>query len=154
MQLQSADDVAVAMEGCLGTRVARLQRTVGRRFDQALRPLGLSMAQLELLAWLKGQDAPVRPSELAGIMAVERSTMSRNLAVLERQGWVATVTASSTGRSMAVALTAAGSEKLREAGQTWAVVQRETETLLGPDAAATIKGWVAAVRGQSGPFSD
>ena len=146
MQLKTADDVAAAMEGCLGTRVARLQRTVGRRFDQALRPLGLSMAQLELLAWLHMQGGPVRPSDLAEIMAVERSTMSRNLAILERRRWVVTAMTSSTGRSMAVALSPEGREKLREAGQTWAAVQGETEALLGPDAAATITKWVAAVR--------
>lgn len=87
---------------CLGTRVSRLHRVVARRYDQALRPLGLSIAQMEILSYLVLDDAPARPAELAGMLLAERSTVSRNLAALQERGWVATSTTSATGRSMAV----------------------------------------------------
>lgn len=132
------------MQACLGTRVARLQRQVGRRFDAALRPLGLTMAQLELLAWLEGHATPVKPGHLADAMAVDRSTMSRNLALLGRHGWVETASTSPTGRTMTVTMTAAGASTLAAAGAAWAAPQADMVERLGGTAIATLNTWLTA----------
>lgn len=138
------DEAAELMRGCLGTRVARLQRVVGRRFDLALRPLGLTLSQLEVLAALQLWAEPARPGEIAEVLHVERSTMSRNLALLERDGRVVPVSTSPSGRSMTVSLTAAGRRTLAEANSLWAGVQADLLDLLGPKAPATLQTWVAA----------
>ncbi|CAA9475332.1 MAG: hypothetical protein AVDCRST_MAG02-4072 [uncultured Rubrobacteraceae bacterium] len=127
---------------CLGTRVGRLHRAVGRRFDGALRPLGLTMPQMEILASLVPQDAPVRPSELAEVLMAERSTVSRNLAALGERGWVEAAEISPTGRSMAFAATPEGERVFASARTAWAEAQASVMRSLGPEAPATIDAWL------------
>ena len=127
---------------CLGTRVGRLHRVVARRFDGSLRPLGLTMPQVEILAALVLHDAPVRPSELADVLLVERSTVSRNLAAMRDRGWVETAEVSPTGRSMAFAPTPAGTQILASAQTAWAEAQASLVASLGPETAATLDAWL------------
>ena len=104
---------------CLGVRVGRLQRLVGRRFDQALRPLGLSISQMEVLSALTIMQTSLRPGELAAALSIERSTMSRNLALMEKHGLVETTETSPTGRSTKIGITALGSQTLADATTAW-----------------------------------
>lgn len=127
---------------CLGTRVGRLHRVVARRFDGALRSLGLTMPQAEILASLVLQGAPVRPSELAEVLLAERSTVSRNLAAMRDRGWVETAEVSPTGRSMAFATTPAGARVLASARTAWAEAQASVVGSLGPETAATLDAWL------------
>ena len=127
---------------CLGTRVGRLHRAVARRFDGALRPLGLTMPQMEILAALVLQDAPVRPSELAQVLMAERSTVSRNLAALRDRGWVEVAEVSPTGRSMSFVATLEGTRVLASARTAWAEAQASVVGPLGPGSPATIDAWL------------
>ena len=127
---------------CLGTRVGRLHRAVARRFDGTLRPLGLTMAQAEILASLVLHDAPVRPSELAEVLLAERSTVSRNLAALRDRGWVEAAEVSPTGRSMAFAATPKGARVLASAREAWAEAQASVMGSLGQGSPATIDAWL------------
>ena len=127
---------------CLGTRVGRLHRVVARRFDGALRPLGLTMPQAEILASLVLRGEPVRPSELAEVFLAERSTVSRNLAAMRDRGWVETAEVSPTGRSMAFAATPAGARVLASAQAAWSEAQASVAGSLGPGAPATIDAWL------------
>lgn len=127
---------------CLGTRVGRLHRAVARRFDGALRPLGLTMSQVEILASLVLHDAPVRPSELAEVLMAERSTVSRNLAALRDRGWVETVEASPTGRSMSFVATSEGTRVFTSAQTAWSEAQASVVGSLGPETAATLDTWL------------
>ena len=139
-----ANELAVAMQaGCLGTRVGRLQRLVARRFDQELRPLGLSVPQLEVLSALMLCAAPVKPSDLAGWLCIERSTMSRNLGLLEQRGLVKTSETSPTGRSLRVEITAAGTDALAEAEGAWSAAQHAVRDIVGDDAASILDTWLA-----------
>ena len=89
---------------CLGVRIGRQNRLVRRRFERALGPLGLSIAQMEVLGALVVNDSSLRPADLAQWLAVERSTMSRNLAHMEKRGYVRTTATSPTGRSQRVTI--------------------------------------------------
>lgn len=131
---------------CLGTRVGRLHRAVARRFDGALRPLGLTMPQMEILAALVLHDAPVRPSELAEVLLAERSTVSRNLAALRDRGWVEAAEVSPTGRSMAFAATPEGERVFASARAAWAEAQASLMGSLGPETAATLDAWLDGLR--------
>ena len=139
-----AGELAAAMQaGCLGVRVGRLQRLVARRFDQELRPLGLSLPQLEVLSALVLCAAPVKPSDLAGWLAVERSTMSRNLALLGQRGLVKASETSPAGRSLRVEITPAGSDALAEAEGAWNAAQHAVRDVVGDDAASIMDNWLA-----------
>ncbi len=142
-QIDEARQFADTMRrSCLGTRVGRLHRVVARRFDGALRPLGLTMPQVEILASLVLQDAPVRPSELAEVLMAERSTVSRNLAALGDRGWVEAAEVSPTGRSMAFAATPEGERVFASAREAWSEAQASVVGSLGPETAATLDAWL------------
>lgn len=144
-QLEPSSLAEMMRTRCLGSRVARLQRQIGRRFDQALAPLGLTMAQVELLAALELIGAPVVPSTLASALSVERSTISRNLALLEERELIEVAERTPTGRARTVALTAAGRERLVGSSEAWAAAQRDAEAALGTQAPSQIDHWLEAL---------
>jgi DNA-binding MarR family transcriptional regulator len=129
---------------CLGVRITRLQRVVSRCYTDALRPLELTTAQLEILSVLAVVGAPIKPTALAAEMCVEKSTLSRNLALMTEHGWLAT-TPSPTGRAMAVELTADGTAMLASARAAWTKAQAALVATLGAGAIATLDGWLASL---------
>jgi DNA-binding MarR family transcriptional regulator len=150
---QEALDLASAMrDGCLGVRIGRLHRMVARRFDQALRPLGLSLPQLEVLGVLMLRG-PLKPAAVAEAMAVERSTISRNLSLMEQRGWIV-LESSPSGRAMSAAITDHGIEVLAEARTAWAAAQMDTVNVLGSEAPPHIDTWLEALTEVSPPKPD
>ncbi len=140
---QNVDGLATEMaELCMGLRVSRLHRMIARRFEQALRPVGLSLPQLEVLSTLTAIGSAVAPRVLADWLALERSTMSRNLATLERDQLVTTVERSPTGRCMSVAITEDGRRALGAAERSWREVHDELRHALGDDVATVIDAWL------------
>ncbi len=133
---------ATIRAGCLGTRVGQLHRLVDRHFELHLRPLGLSVPQLEVLTALTLMAGPVKPSMLANTLGMERSTVSRNLAVLQSRGWVEPAEISTTGRSMSVRITHEGSARLSAAGDAWTAAQAALVATLGDDAAQCLDTWL------------
>ncbi len=144
--MDPAWDLADAMRSeCLGTRIGRLHRVVARRFEQALRPFGLSIPQMEILSYLVLRDEPARPSEVAEELRTERSTVSRNLAALQHRDWVEVASASATGRSMTIAITPDGAAALVAARAAWAEAQELVRDQLGRDAPDVVDAWLAAL---------
>ena len=81
-----ADDLAAEVAGaCLGMRVARLHRVVARLYEQALQTAGLTQPQMEVLTTLISAAGPVRPTALAARLMLERSTIGRNLALMQKK---------------------------------------------------------------------
>lgn len=141
-----ASRLAGAMrEQCLGVRVGRVHRLVSRAYENALRPVGLSLPQMEVLTTLTVVARPIRPTELADLLAIDRSTMSRNLSLLERNGWVETADTSPTGRSLSVRITDAGTTQLAAAEKAWRHAQQTVLSALGPDALPTLDSWLGAL---------
>jgi len=97
-----------ARGACLGMRVGRLHRIIARVYEQALQTAGLSLPQMEILTELASAPGPVRPAALAARLKVERSTVSRNLTVIQKRGWVTVVESSPTGRAMSVTINDTG----------------------------------------------
>jgi len=63
---------------------------------------------MEILTELVSAPGPVRPAAMAARLKVERSTVSRNLALIQKRGWVTVVESSSTGRAMSVTINDTG----------------------------------------------
>ncbi len=127
---------------CLGVRIGRLHRLVVRRYDQHLRDTGLSIPQIEILSALHLIPEPIKPSDLAGHLGIERSTMSRNLSVLADKNLVTASRTSPTGRAQRITITSAGRRALRDAGRAWAAAQASVRAALGADAAGLIDRWI------------
>ena len=129
-------------QGCLGVRAGRLHRLISRRFEQALRPLGLSLPQMEVLSALTLWGEPAKPADLADVLSIERSTMSRNLSLMQARGLVEATDTSPTGRSMAVTVTAEGTRALSRAHQSWKDTQASLVAQVGADTPAVLSGWI------------
>ena len=150
-----ADDLAAEVaDACLGMRVARLHRVIARRYEQALQTAGLSQPQMEVLASLIIAAGPVRPAALAARLMLERSTLSRNLALMQKKGWVAVAETSATGRAMSVTITNAGAAAFTSADSAWRRAQADAARMLGPDAAPTLDHWLGSAAATLASRSD
>ena len=127
---------------CLGMRVARLHRIVARVYEQALQTVGLSLPQMEILTTLISATGAVRPTALAGSLMLERSTVSRNLALMKERGWVTAVETSPTGRAMSVTITDTGVAAFTRANAAWRSAQTSAAAILGPAAASLLDRWL------------
>jgi DNA-binding MarR family transcriptional regulator len=120
---------AAARETCTANNLRKATRAVTSLFDDALRPAGLRISQLSILIALAlAEEATV--SKLAGLLALERTTMTRNLAPLERRGLVETV-AGADARHRVLRLTAKGKAALARALPVWKRVQDRVVAGLG-----------------------
>jgi DNA-binding MarR family transcriptional regulator len=133
------------VEECLGTRIARLHRQISRRFDAELRQFGLTLPQFEVLSELVVFGAPARPSDIAGWLDLERSTVSRNLDVLVQRGFLQVAETSATGRTTRVALTEAGYGAVAEAGPAWSGAQAWINDAFGAGSIDVLDQWLAAL---------
>ena len=113
---------------CLGYRTRKLARTVTRLYNDRLRPLGLNLTEMNLLAAIAAQGA-VQPARLGRAMALEKSTLSRNSSRLVDRGWVE-IRDHPDGRGVLLALTARGNEMLLRAVPAWKHAQRRAQSLV------------------------
>jgi DNA-binding MarR family transcriptional regulator len=127
---------------CLGMRVSRLHRVVARVYEQELQTAGLSLPQMEILTVLVTAAGPVRQAALAAKLRAERSTVSRNLALMQKRGWVTVVETSPTGRAMSVTITGTGTAAFTRATTAWRSAQTTAARLLGPDAVSVLDQWL------------
>jgi DNA-binding MarR family transcriptional regulator len=103
---------------CLCLAAQRAARALARRFDLALRPVGLTNGQFSLLNALN-QAKPPALGRIAEFLAMDRTTLTAALKVLERQGLVTTVPDATDRRSRRLMLTDAGHERLAAAIPLW-----------------------------------
>jgi DNA-binding MarR family transcriptional regulator len=93
-----------------------------------LRPLGLNLAEMNLLAAIAAQRA-VQPAKLGRAMALEKSTLSRNTSRLVDRGWVE-IRDHPDGRGVLLALTARGNQMLLRAVPAWTKAQQQAQSLV------------------------
>src|SRR5262245_22027722 len=72
---------------CFALRVQLLNRVITRIYDDALRPLGLTMNQLGILAVL-AKMTEAQPGDIGEFLQMEKSTVSRNVQRMCEQKWV------------------------------------------------------------------
>ena len=113
---------------CLGYKTRKLARAVTRLYNDRLRPLGLNLTEMNLLAAIAAQGS-VQPARLGRAMALEKSTLSRNSSRLVERGWVE-VRDHPDGRGVLLAVTARGNEMLLRAVPAWKQAQQQAQSLV------------------------
>jgi DNA-binding MarR family transcriptional regulator len=103
---------------CLCLRVQRASRAIGRRFDEALRPVGLNNWQFTLLVMLN-RPSPLTVNGLAEELGMDRTTITKNLKPLERRGLLEIRQDEEDARVRRIVLTNAGGALLAEAFRHW-----------------------------------
>jgi DNA-binding MarR family transcriptional regulator len=116
---------------CLCLHVQRAARALGRRFDEALRPFGLTNGQFSLLMSLNRPEPPSM-APVASLLAMDRTTLTAALKPLERRGLVKVSQDPSDRRSRTLTLTVKAHNLLAEALPVWERTHRQVEELI-PD---------------------
>jgi DNA-binding MarR family transcriptional regulator len=106
--------------------VQRAARALGRRFDEALRPVGLTNGQFSLMMSLNRPEPPGM-SAVAHLLAMDRTTLTAAVKPLERRGLVAVTRDPSDRRGRLLSLTPKGEALLAEAVPIWERIHREVE---------------------------
>ena len=100
-----------------------------RFYDGALAPSGLKATQLTMLGAI-AISGPVRMSELADMVVLDKTTLTRNLKLLEAGGLVA-IAAGEDRRERVASLTRPGRDALERALPLWREAQRRVVEHLG-----------------------
>jgi DNA-binding MarR family transcriptional regulator len=132
--MSNREDVSVAFthhvrDNCLCLHVQRAARALARRFDEALRPVGLTQGQFSLLTSIN-RTAPPTIGVVATLLALDRTTLTANLKPLERRGLVRVKVDREDKRSRRLILTPKGLATLAAAAPIWKRAHAEAERLL------------------------
>ena len=129
---------------CACFNLRKATRAVTRMFDTALQPLSLRATQFTILAAVAQQE-PIQITELADILVMDRTTLSRDLGPLEKQRWVR-IEPGEDRRTRVVELTVHGRDLLEQALPAWKRTQEKVVSGLGPgDFEVLLKGLSATV---------
>jgi DNA-binding MarR family transcriptional regulator len=118
---------------CLAAR--RRAREITRHFEARLRRHGLRATQFSILASL-ALAGPTPMGELADLLGLERTTLTRGAARLEQSGWIG-FERSGDRRERPLRLTASGRRKLESAYPAWKAAQDSVTGKFGDTLLAT-----------------
>jgi DNA-binding MarR family transcriptional regulator len=119
---------------CLCLHVQRAARALARRFDEALRPVGLTNGQFSLLMSLN-RPVPAGMASVANLLAMDRTTLTAALKPLERRGLLKVFPDPADRRSRLLKLTPEGTEVLSSAVPIWDKTHKEVEAGMDSPAA-------------------
>ncbi|HTT32064.1 MAG TPA: MarR family winged helix-turn-helix transcriptional regulator [Methylomirabilota bacterium] len=114
---------------CLCLHVQRAARALARRFDEALRPVGLTNGQFSLLVSLN-RPKPPGMTAVASLLAMDRTTLTAALKPLRRRGLIRVVADPEDRRGRLMILTAKGRKALARAIPIWKKTHAAVEALL------------------------
>lgn len=129
---------------CLCLAAQRAARSLARRFDEALKPAGITSGQFSLLMSLNRPEPPTIGS-VAGLLAMDRTTLTANLKPLERRGMIELVADEKDGRSRRIRLMDAGMAALNAALPIWIDTHADIDEKLGDDEATRLRSGLRAV---------
>ncbi|UXO84327.1 MarR family winged helix-turn-helix transcriptional regulator [Brucella intermedia] len=114
---------------CLCLHVQRAARALARRFDDALRPVGLTNGQFSLMMSLnRPVPPPMKP--VAELLAMDQTTLTAALKPLQRQGWVEIIVNPNDRRERLLQLTPEGKATLAAAVPMWKATHLDIEKQL------------------------
>ncbi|MDB5588104.1 MAG: MarR family transcriptional regulator [Devosia sp.] len=126
---------------CLCIAVRKASRRMTTVYDDALAPVGINLAQYSLLKKIR-RMAPVSLTDLGAAMDLDRSTIGRNVKVLDRMGLTQAITGKDH-REATVELSETGQGVLTTAIPLWERAQEQINTRLGADKVAQLEQLLA-----------
>src|SRR5271163_1496786 len=104
LPLPAFETTILVRDCCLCLHAQRAARALARRFDEALRPVGLTNGQFSLLMALNRPEPPPM-GPVADLLAMDRTTLTAALKPLERRGLVHVLRDQSDRRTRILKLT-------------------------------------------------
>lgn len=123
-------------QGCLLTRSRLIARAVTSIYDDALRPFGIQSSQFALLV-VVANFGPEKRAAIGRIHRQDRSTLTRNLKIMLREGWIME-RPDDRNKGRLVAVTEDGLEIIEKAAEAWRSAQNEARALVGTSAAGMV----------------
>jgi len=131
---RSIDKAADLIAGeCLAVRTRLLNRTITSIYDDALRPHGLTVGQLNILVFV-AKRGPLPAADIAKKLNMEKSTVSRNVRRMRENGWLEI----EAGPGRQLALTKKGEALVEASVPAWEEAQTRAKAMLGQRGAASI----------------
>lgn len=123
-------DTTPAASACICTTLRMASRVITRHYDRALTPLGITTSAYAVLS-RAGREGPLMLGALADRLAMDRTTLSRELEPLLDAGLLRTETDRRDRRRRIVALTPKGAALVKRARPLWAAAQKEVAVEFG-----------------------
>ena len=120
-----------------------LNRALTSVYDAELRPLGITVSQLNVLVAI-ATLGPVTSTVIGETLQMDKSTLSRNLERMRRRAWIET-RAAEDARSHPLALTRAGAELLERALPRWRQAQEKAKRVIGKEGERTLRERASAL---------
>ena len=121
---------------CIAVRLRLLNRVVTNLYDDALRPLGLKVSQLNVLV-VTAKLGVARPARVSELLHLDLSTLSRNVDRMMARGWLEAVP-EEDARTQPFRLTDRGRRLLERAVAAWEKAQEQAAELLGEPGVAVL----------------
>lgn len=122
---------------CLAGRARLISRAVSSIYEAALRPHGITTAQMGILVVVSSLGEP-NSRDVAKVLCMEKSTVSRNLDRMIDNGWLEIISGNDA-RSQLLYVTSKGSRLVDKAAPAWQIAQRKARKLLGEKGATALK---------------
>ncbi len=127
---------------CLCAVTRKAGRILTRQYDKYLKPSGLKTTQYSMLTNIARNPA-ITVSELAKLLAMDQTTVSRNLRILEKSGYIRLEPGAADQRIRRIQITNLGMSKIKEARPLWEKAQLNVEQVLGR---ASIEGLLSTFK--------
>ena len=114
---------------CMCANFRRTTRVLTQLYENALRPLGLRATQFTILQALS-LAGEVTQSQLGGILAMDSTTLTRTLRIMDREGWIVERRGQDQ-RERRLRLSKAGETQFKRALPAWEKVQSQLRHQLG-----------------------
>jgi DNA-binding MarR family transcriptional regulator len=121
---------------CIAVRLRLLNRVVTNLYDDALRPLGVKVSQLNILV-ATAKLGLAQPAKVCDVLQLDPSTLSRNVERMRAKRWLEVVPGADA-RTQPFRLTAQGRRLIEKAAPAWEEAQRQAAGLLGDDGIALL----------------
>jgi DNA-binding MarR family transcriptional regulator len=121
---------------CIAVRLRLLNRVITNLYDEALRPLGLKVSQMNILV-VTAKLGLARPAQVCDLLQLDNSTLSRNVDRMRAQGWLEVVPGDDA-RTQPFRLTSQGKRLIEKAIPAWEEAQRQATKLLGDKGVAML----------------
>ena len=139
MGVTESKDIAAEMaRDCLSARLRLINRVITSVYDEALRPLGIRVSQMNILVAVASYG-PINPSTVCRALHLDPSTLSRNLERMKKKGWMEIVPGPDA-RTHLLRVTRGGLQTIQAAYPAWAKAQTKALSILGQAGADTIAG--------------
>jgi DNA-binding MarR family transcriptional regulator len=122
---------------CACSQLRRTARVASAVYDRFLAPVGLTVTQYAILVNV-GRADQIRRTDLAAVLGMERTTLTRNLRPLERKKLIKTL-AGEDRRERLIELTKTGLTRLAESHPLWEDAQRYVIGELGERGLAQLR---------------